>query len=163
MHVVSHTTPQFFLLISEIASLSFLSFLHRIFVSHTHYPLQPSPGYYGPLIDNIALTNEIFRAAVEVAGGNALFHIVVDTDATAAILINELERLKAGRLTFLPLNRYVFGRFVQFYPLGYPFYVQNSNNHFLFFFIIDLIASLPPLPCTIDSTCRASHIPKAVM
>ncbi len=80
------------------------------------------PGYYGPLIDNITLTNEIFRAAVEVAGGNALFHIVVDTDATAAILINELERLKLGRLTFLPLNRYVFQRLVEFHPFGYPLY-----------------------------------------
>lgn len=86
---------------------------------HTHQHINPSTvtfsfcaGYYGPLIDNITLTNEIFRAAVEVAGGNALFHIVVDTDATAAVLINELERLKAGRLTFLPLNRYVFVDFI---------------------------------------------------
>lgn len=83
-----------------MSPLPFFSFLICTF--------QLASGYYGPLIDNITLTNEIFRAAVEVAGGNALFHIVVDTDATAAVLINELERLKAGRLTFLPLNRYFF-------------------------------------------------------
>ena len=62
-------------------------------------------GYYGPLIDNFQLTNEGFRTAVEVAAGNSLFHVVVDTDETAAFLMKELERRKAGRLTFLPLNR----------------------------------------------------------
>lgn len=62
-------------------------------------------GYLGPVIDNITLRTEAFRNAVEVAAGNALFHVIVDTDATAAYLIKELDRLKAGRLTFLPLNR----------------------------------------------------------
>ena len=62
-------------------------------------------GYYGPLINNITLNSELFRTAIEVSAGNALFHIIVDTDTTAAFLINELDRLKAGRLTFLPLNR----------------------------------------------------------
>jgi structural maintenance of chromosome 3 (chondroitin sulfate proteoglycan 6) len=62
-------------------------------------------GYYGPLIDNFALKNDGFRTAVEVAAGNALFHVIVDNDQTAAVLMKELERRKAGRLTFLPLNR----------------------------------------------------------
>ena len=62
-------------------------------------------GYLGPLIDNITLKSEAFRTCVEVAAGNALFHIVVDTDATAAVLMKELERQKSGRITFLPLNR----------------------------------------------------------
>jgi len=62
-------------------------------------------GYHGPLIDNIELQDANFRNAVEVAAGNALFHVIVDNDDIAATLINELERLKAGRLTFLPLNR----------------------------------------------------------
>ena len=62
-------------------------------------------GYFGPLIDNFELNNEGYRTAVEVAAGNALFHVVVDTDQTAAFLMKELERRKAGRLTFLPLNR----------------------------------------------------------
>lgn len=62
-------------------------------------------GYFGPLIDNISLKSDAFRAAVEVAAGNNLFNVVVDTDETAAILIKELERAKVGRLTFLPLNR----------------------------------------------------------
>lgn len=62
-------------------------------------------GYYGPLIGNIALKNDAFRTAVEVAAGNALFHIIVDTDEMAAFLMTELEKRNAGRLTFLPLNR----------------------------------------------------------
>ena len=62
-------------------------------------------GYYGPLVDLFQLRSDAFRTAVEVAAGNALFHVVVDTDATAAYLMQELERRKAGRLTFLPLNR----------------------------------------------------------
>lgn len=62
-------------------------------------------GYYGPLIDNISLRSERLQTAVETAAGNALFHIVVEDDTVAATLMKELERRKAGRLTFLPLNR----------------------------------------------------------
>ncbi len=62
-------------------------------------------GYHGPLIDNIHLIHPNFRNAVEVAGGNSLFHIIVDTDIIAATLIQVLESCNGGRLTFLPLNR----------------------------------------------------------
>lgn len=62
-------------------------------------------GCYGPLIDNFTLRSDAFRNAVEIAAGNSLFHVIVDNDETAAFLIKELDRLKAGRLTFLPLNR----------------------------------------------------------
>lgn len=62
-------------------------------------------GYYGPLIDNFSLKADAFRNAVEVAAGNALFHIIVENDDIAAKLIKELERQNAGRLTFLPLSR----------------------------------------------------------
>ena len=62
-------------------------------------------GYHGPVIDNISLRSEGFKEAVEVAAGNALFHVIVDTDETASFLIKELERQRAGRLTFLPLSR----------------------------------------------------------
>ena len=62
-------------------------------------------GYFGPVIDNIMLKDEAYRTAVEVAAGNSLFHVIVDNDHTAALLMKELERRKSGRLTFLPLNR----------------------------------------------------------
>ena len=61
--------------------------------------------YMGPVIDNFSLKNDAFRTAVEVAAGNSLFHVIVDTDATAAMFMKELERRKAGRLTFLPLSQ----------------------------------------------------------
>lgn len=49
--------------------------------------------------------NEKYKTAAEVIAGNSLFHIVVDTDATAATIMDELVRNKAGRVTFIPLNR----------------------------------------------------------
>lgn len=61
--------------------------------------------YFGPLIDNFTLRNDAFRTAVEVAAGNSLFHVIVDTDSTAAMLMKELDTRKGGRITFLPLNR----------------------------------------------------------
>lgn len=49
--------------------------------------------------------NDKYKIATEVIAGTSLFHVVVDTDATAALLIEELIRTKAGRVTFIPLNR----------------------------------------------------------
>ncbi|CCG22050.1 Smc3 protein [Candida orthopsilosis Co 90-125] len=49
--------------------------------------------------------NDKYKVATEVIAGTSLFHVVVDTDATAALLIEELIRTKAGRVTFVPLNR----------------------------------------------------------
>eukprot|EP00605_Chrysophyceae_sp_TOSAG23-4_P000929 GSChrysophyteH1.ASY1.ANO1.1029.1 assembled CDS len=34
-------------------------------------------GYYGPVIDNFRLKKDVFRTAVEVAGGNSLFHVII--------------------------------------------------------------------------------------
>ncbi len=49
--------------------------------------------------------NEKYRYALEIAAGNRLGQIVVDNDSIAAKAIDILKRKKAGRLTFLPLNR----------------------------------------------------------
>lgn len=49
--------------------------------------------------------NDKYKTCAEVVGGNSLFHIVVDTDETASLIIQELYRMKGGRVTFLPLNR----------------------------------------------------------
>lgn len=61
-------------------------------------------GVYGPLYA-LFTVDERYKAAVEAAAGGALFHVVVDTDATAARLLEQLQREKAGRVTFMPLNR----------------------------------------------------------
>jgi len=62
--------------------------------------------YFGPVMDNFKLVDgNKFRTAVEVAAQNALFHVIVDTDETAARLMKRLEQGKLGRVTFLPLNQ----------------------------------------------------------
>ena len=49
--------------------------------------------------------NEKHRYALEIAAGNRLGQIVVDNDDIASKAIAILKKKKAGRLTFLPLNR----------------------------------------------------------
>ncbi|CCH46336.1 Structural maintenance of chromosomes protein [Wickerhamomyces ciferrii] len=61
-------------------------------------------GVYGPLGELIEV-NDKYRTAVEVVAGNSLFHVVVDNDETASTLMDELVRERAGRITFVPLNR----------------------------------------------------------
>lgn len=41
----------------------------------------------------------------QVAAGNQLFHLVVDSDSIAAQLTTMLRNEKAGRVTFIPLNQ----------------------------------------------------------
>ncbi len=65
----------------------------------------PSHSYLGPVVENFQLIDPKFQTVVEVAAQNALFHVIVDTDNTAARLMNHLERKKLGRVTFLPMNR----------------------------------------------------------
>lgn len=61
--------------------------------------------YFGTLMDNFELTDPKYQTALEVAAQNSLFHVIVDTDATAARLMKRLEKDRLGRVTFLPLNR----------------------------------------------------------
>ncbi|KAF3989383.1 hypothetical protein FT663_02747 [Candidozyma haemuli var. vulneris] len=59
---------------------------------------------YGPLSDLFVVSDK-YKTAVEVIAGTSLFHVVVDNDETASIIMKELQRLKKGRVTFMPLNR----------------------------------------------------------
>ena len=61
-------------------------------------------GVYGTLAELLEV-NERFRTAVEVTAGNSLFHYVVDNDETASKVLEILQRERAGRITFMPLNR----------------------------------------------------------
>jgi structural maintenance of chromosome 3 (chondroitin sulfate proteoglycan 6) len=61
--------------------------------------------YFGSLVENFTLKDPKFQTAVEVAAQNSLFHVIVDSDSTAALLMKRLEDGKLGRVTFLPLNR----------------------------------------------------------
>lgn len=63
------------------------------------------PGVYGPLIELIEPMDDRFCTAIDEAAGSSLYHVVVDTDDTAAYVMKELDRKRLGRVTFLPLNR----------------------------------------------------------
>ena len=56
-------------------------------------------------VAQLAEVDDIYRQALDVAAGGRLGHIVVDNDQIAAQAIELLKRKKAGRLTFLPLNK----------------------------------------------------------
>lgn len=61
-------------------------------------------GVYGTLAE-LFTVNDRFKTAAEVTAGNSLFHYVVDTDRTASQLVEMLNKEKAGRVTFIPLNQ----------------------------------------------------------
>jgi structural maintenance of chromosome 3 (chondroitin sulfate proteoglycan 6) len=61
-------------------------------------------GVYGTLAELLDV-NDRYRTAVEVTAGTSLFHYVVDTDETATQVLEILQKEKAGRVTFMPLNR----------------------------------------------------------
>ena len=61
-------------------------------------------GVYGTLAELLEV-NERFSTAVEVTAGNSLFHYVVDNDETASRVLEILQKERAGRVTFMPLNR----------------------------------------------------------
>lgn len=54
--------------------------------------------------------SEKYKMAAEVVAGNSLFHVVVDTDETASVIMKELARTNGGRVTFMPLNRLLGGQ-----------------------------------------------------
>ncbi|WEW57115.1 Structural maintenance of chromosomes protein 3 [Emydomyces testavorans] len=61
-------------------------------------------GVYGTLAELFDVSDR-YRTAVEVTAGQSLFHYVVDTDDTATKVLEILQKEKAGRVTFMPLNR----------------------------------------------------------
>lgn len=61
--------------------------------------------YFGMVMENFSLKDRKYQTAVEKAAENSLFHVIVDTDATAARLMKRLEDGKMGRVTFMPLNQ----------------------------------------------------------
>ncbi|KAI9019796.1 putative chromosome segregation protein SudA [Hyaloraphidium curvatum] len=62
------------------------------------------PGVYGALWELFDV-DERYRTAVEVIAGQSLFHVVVDTDETAISVLDAMAKEKAGRVTFMPLNK----------------------------------------------------------
>ncbi|KAF9097342.1 Structural maintenance of chromosomes protein 3 [Mortierella sp. GBA35] len=61
-------------------------------------------GVYGPLYELFDVEDE-YDTAVNVTAGASLFHVIVDTEETATRVLEALNKEKAGRVTFMPLNR----------------------------------------------------------
>ncbi len=61
-------------------------------------------GIHGP-VAQLGEVEERHRVALEVAAGGRLAQVVVDDDRIAARAIELLKQRRAGRLTFLPLNK----------------------------------------------------------
>lgn len=59
---------------------------------------------FGPLYRLIDF-DAVYANAVNTVAGNSLFHIVVDSDATAKLILKVLVDERLGRATFMPLNR----------------------------------------------------------
>ncbi|KAK9470572.1 RecF/RecN/SMC [Dipodascopsis tothii] len=72
-------------------------------------------GVYGPLCELFEV-DDLYKTAVEVTAGNSLFHVVVDNDQTATVVMDVLNRERSGRVTFMPLNRLQIMNFD--YPTG---------------------------------------------
>ncbi len=66
-------------------------------------------GIHGTVAE-LAEVDDDYETAVNVAAGNRMQSIVVDSDAVASECISYLKKNKAGRATFLPLNRMMDGR-----------------------------------------------------
>lgn len=76
---------------------------------------------FGPLAELFTVSDK-YKTAVEVVAGNSLFHVVVDTDDTALVMMKELARTKGGRVTFMPLNR------LHVPPVSFP---NQEENEFI--------------------------------
>ena len=66
-------------------------------------------GIHGTVAELIKVDPK-YETAIQVAGGQRLQSIIVDTDAVAAEAIEFLRKHNLGRATFLPLNKMIIGR-----------------------------------------------------
>ncbi len=79
-------------------------------------------GIHGTVRELIAY-DEKFAMAVEAAAGGRLNSLVVESDMVAEKCLNILKREKAGKMTFLPLNKMATAR-----PRGKAIMVKNSGE-----------------------------------
>lgn len=62
------------------------------------------PGAYGTLAE-LFTVSEAYRVAVEQIAGASLFHYLVDNEETSTYFVNQLEKQRGGRITFMPLSK----------------------------------------------------------
>ncbi|WP_413678972.1 chromosome segregation protein SMC [Prochlorococcus sp. MIT 0916] len=95
-------------------------------------------GIHGP-VANLGEVEDRYRIALEVAAGARLGQVVVDNDRIAAQSIDLLKRKRAGRLTFLPLNKILKNVQNKSDVLQRPVSTNSSVNSGLIAKAIDLI------------------------
>lgn len=93
-----------------------------ISVINTHRSSGELAGVFGTVRELISY-DEKYTSAVQSAAGGRINAVVVDNDETAEKCLEILKREKAGRLTFLPLNKMIQGR-----PRGKAIMVKNSGQ-----------------------------------
>ncbi len=79
-------------------------------------------GVHG-LVKDLICYDSKFQTAISAAGGGRLNAVVVEDDGVAESCLNLLKRKKAGKLTFLPINKILNGR-----PRAKAIMVRNSNE-----------------------------------
>lgn len=79
-------------------------------------------GIHGTIRELINFDEE-FRSAIEASAGSRLNSVVVEDDAVAEECLNLLKSEKAGKLTFLPINKVLTGR-----PRGKAITVRQSEG-----------------------------------
>ncbi len=79
-------------------------------------------GIHGTIRELITFDDE-FRSAIEASAGSRLNSVVVEDDAVAEECLNMLKAEKAGKLTFLPINKVLTGR-----PRGKAITVHQSEG-----------------------------------
>ncbi len=79
-------------------------------------------GIHGTIRELVTFPEE-FRPAIEAAAGARLNSVVVEDDAVAEQCLDLLKREKAGKMTFLPLNKVLGGR-----PRGKAITVRSSDG-----------------------------------
>ena len=79
-------------------------------------------GVYGLVKDLISYDTKM-KMAISASGGARLNSVVVEDDAVAERCLNILKRKKAGKLTFLPMNKMLTGR-----PRAKAIMVKNTGE-----------------------------------
>lgn len=99
-------------------------------------------GIHGP-VANLGEVEDRFRIALEVAAGARLGQVVVDNDRIAAQSIELLKRKRAGRLTFLPLNKILKNHQTKSEVFQRTVSINSNSNNGLIGKAIDLIQFEP--------------------
>eukprot|EP00762_Andalucia_godoyi_P007861 ANDGO_01235.mRNA.1 Structural maintenance of chromosomes protein 3 len=91
-------------LFNKTSSREVVHGLQSIKAIATELPAAMQRGVKGPLVDLVSPSADGLHLAFDVVGGNSLLFVVVDNDATAALLLKKFYARQApGRVSFFPI------------------------------------------------------------